>query len=270
LTVAATPALAQRAGIEQLFPEQPTGYVTDVAHVVPADRLAAIEDVIDRLRRSTGAEIAVVTLPTIGQYDRADVAVAIGRKWGVGAAAEQGDARRNAGIVVLVVPRQSGQPGRLFIATGRGVEGSVTDLVAGRIVDQMRPYLSAGDYGQGIEVGVRSLASVVARGFGITDTSLVRDDRSIYRPDRETGRSQGIPSWVIILIVLVVLISLSGGGRGGRRRRGGWFIFPGGFGGGGWGGGGFGGWGGGGGGGGGFGGFGGGGGFSGGGSGGDF
>ena len=145
LQFAALPLAAQAAGIERLFPERPIGYVTDVAGVIPADRVAAIEDVITRLRRATGAEIAVVTLPTIETYDRADVAVAIGRKWGVGAATAGGDARRNAGIVLLVVPRQASQPGRLFIATGRGVEEFATDLAVGRIRDERRPLLTAGD-----------------------------------------------------------------------------------------------------------------------------
>ncbi len=260
------PLAAQRAGIEQLFPERPTGYVTDVAGVVPADRIASIEQVITRLRQATGAEIAVVTLPTIGDYDRADVAVAIGRKWGVGGKADIGDPRRNAGIVVLVVPRQANQPGKLFIATGRGVEGYVTDLIAGRIRDQMRPFLSQGDYGQGLEVGVRSLAAVVAKGFGITDSTLVSGDRAIGQNREGEAPAPKIPSWVVLLVVMLVFTMATraarrGGGPG--RRGGGGFIGPGGFGGGsgGWGGGG---------GGGGFGGFGGGGGFSGGGSGGDF
>jgi hypothetical protein len=39
----------------------------------------------------TGAEVAVVTLPSIGDRDAAEVALAIGRKWKVGRAAEIGD-----------------------------------------------------------------------------------------------------------------------------------------------------------------------------------
>jgi uncharacterized protein len=266
--------VAQRPALDRLFPERPTGYVTDVAGVIPAERIRTIDDLIARLRRATGAEIAVVTLSTIEDYDRADVAVAIGRKWGVGAAAEQGDPRRNAGVVLLVVPPSGGRRGQMFIATGRGVEGFVTDLVAGRIRDQMRPYLSNGDFGQGIETGVRSLASVVAQGFGVTDSTLVGTDRSIFRPGQERQRSGRFPTWVVPLLLLLVVMAINRGGRGGRGGRlgrGGWYIWPGGF--GGWPGGG-GGLGGGGwsrgGGGGGFGGFGGGGGFSGGGSGGDF
>jgi uncharacterized protein len=258
---------AQRPGIEKLFPEQPTGYVTDVAHVIPAARVAGIEDVIDRLRRATGAEIAVVTLPTIGDYDRTDVAVAIGRTWGVGAKAEIGDPRRNTGIVILVVPKTAEQPGKLFIAVGRGLEGMVTDLLASRVRDEMRVNLAQGDYAGGVEVGVRALSALVAKGFGVTDSVLTSGDRSI-RQEQPARRERPIPTWVVLLVVIAIFLLSRRAGSGGRRG-GGWFIWPGGFGGGGGGGGSWGGFGGGGGGG-GFGGFGGGGGFSGGGSGGDF
>ena len=46
-----------------------------------------------------GAEMAVVTLPTIGDYAPSDVGVAIIRRWGIGAKAQVGDVRRNAGLV---------------------------------------------------------------------------------------------------------------------------------------------------------------------------
>jgi uncharacterized protein len=265
---------AQSPGIERLFPDQPIGFLSDVAAVVPAAHARSLDSIIVRLRRATGAEIAVVTLPTIEDYQSSEVAVAIGRKWGVGAAAEQGDPRRNAGIVVLLVPRTPEASGKIFIAVGRGLEGIVTDLLAGRIRDQMRPYLSAGDYGPGLEVGVRSLADVIARGFGVTDSTLIAEDRSVV--GRSGGRrNQLLPlAFVAIVILFVVLGSVQsryhqGAGYPGSRRRRGrgrgndWFVWPGGGIGGGWDG-----WGGGGGG--GFGGFGGGGGFSGGGAGGDF
>ncbi len=278
-------AVAQRASIEQLFPPTPAGYVVDQAHLIPADRSASIAARIDLLRQRTGAEIAVVTLPTLGNYEPVDVAVAIGRTWKVGAAAEIGDPRRNAGVVMLIVPRTDSTAGRMFIATGRGVEGFVTDAMAGRIRDRMRPLLSAGDYGGGIERGVTDLVSVIATGFGVTDSSLVGEDRSIFaRDDRAIPREAIglVVAGAIILVVMAIAISRgggpgSGGGRGGRyrSRRGSedeWAHWlgavlgsqmgrrsGGGWGGGSWGGGG-----------GGFGGFGGGGGFSGGGAGGNF
>jgi len=270
LQLAAGSAAARQAGLAELFPPRPTGFVTDAAGVLDPGSAGRMETRIQRLKDATGAEIAVVTLTSIGDRAAVDVAVAIGRAWGVGAAAAVGDARRNAGVVLLLVPRRESDPnsGQIFIATGQGVEGFVTDAAAGRVRDRMRPLLARGEYAAGLELGVEELASLIARGLGVTDTALVRTPARKAIP---LGMLMGLVFVGLIVVVLIVSVvaQAKGGPRGprpprssGRRSAPGW---GGGFGGGGFGGGGFGGGGGG-----GFGGFGGGGGFSGGGAGGRF
>jgi uncharacterized protein len=269
---AALPLAAQGAGVSELFPPRPAGYVTDLTGTLDTGTVSRIASLAERLRNATGAELAVAVLPTIGDRAAVDVAVAIGRAWGVGAKAVVGDPRRNTGLVILLVPKRSDDPnsGQVFIASGRGLEGIVTDYQAGRMRDLMRPYFARGEYAAGLETGVRALAALIARGMGVADTALTSG-----APEQAPASEQrpGIRSWFpVILVVIFILLALSNSGRGpgtrsGRRRRGpGIFWGGGGFGGGG------GGWGGGfgGGGGGGFGGFGGGGGFSGGGAGGRF
>jgi uncharacterized protein len=248
---------AQASAVRELFPARPTGFVTDVAGVVDQAAEARITDLAERLKASTGAEIAVVTLPTIGDREEADVAREIGRAWGVGAAAEVGDPTRNAGMVLLVVPRQNGQPGtgRVRVEVGQGLEGIVTDVTSGRVRDLMGERLAREDYSGALQSGVEALAGIVARGFGVSDTALT-NARPAAQP---SGRRNPLGALPILLFIVFVLLS----GRFGRRRRrhvfwGGPWIGGGFGGGGGWGGGG------------GFGGFGGGGGFSGGGAGGRF
>ena len=130
------------------------GHVNDFASVVDPVARAEMEDLLTRLRSATGAEIAVVTLPTIDDRDEAEVALAIGRKWGVGARAEIGDQRRNAGMVVLLVPRQNHQPGtgHVRIEVGQGLEGIVTDAASGQIRrDVMGPLLAQEQYGAALD-----------------------------------------------------------------------------------------------------------------------
>jgi uncharacterized protein len=262
LQLAAGVLLAQDSAVRALFPARPTGYVTDVAGIIDPAAEARITDLAERLRAATGAELAVVTLPTIGDREEADVAREIGRAWGVGAEAEVGDERRNAGVVLLVVPRQNGRPGtgRVRVEVGRGLEGIVTDVVAGRVRDLMGERLALEDYSGGIQVGAEALAAIIARGFGVSDTALT-NARPVARP-RGGGGSLGGALPLILLVIFLLMSGAMRGGRGRRRRRhvywGGPWIGGGFGGGGGWGGGG------------GFGGFGGGGGFSGGGAGGRF
>jgi uncharacterized protein len=251
------------AQVEQYFPARPTGYLTDAAGVVDAANAARIEQVAKTLRERTGAELAIVTLPTIGDREAAEVALEIGRRWGVGGRAEVGDERRNAGLVVLLVPRTAERRGTIRIEVGQGLEGIITDAAAGGVRDLMRPELAAGRYGDGLRVGVEALAGTIAAKMGVNDTTLAA------RPVSTGGSGISPLMLLLILFVLFRIVSvmrdagLSAAERR-RRSRGGWGAGPWIGGGGGWGGG-YGGGGGG-----GFGGFGGGGGFSGGGAGGDF
>lgn len=249
--------LAQDQALQQLFPPRPAGYLTDSAGVVDEASAATIDSLAARLRKLTHAELAVVTLPDIGDRAPADVALAIGRTWGVGAAAAVGDPSRNAGLVLLLVPKREGHRGQIYLATGKGIEGIVTDAAAGRIQDLMLPQLRKEQYGPALVTGVRLLAALVARGYRVSDTLFTAGT-----PEGEPVPSESANLTVLVLlfaaIFFLVALQIAARFRGRGWSRG---VY--------WGGG-FGGWGGGlggGGGGGGFGGFGGGGGFSGGGAG---
>jgi uncharacterized protein len=252
---------AQNPAVQRLFPAQPTNYLTDVAGVVDAGSASEINDLAARLRTATGAELAVVTLPTIEDRAPGDVALAIGRTWGIGAKGEAGDSAKNAGVVVLLVPRTADHKGEIYVATGRGIEGIITDAAAGRITDLMLPDLRNAQWGAALVLGTRAVVSIVAKGYGVSDSTLAAADPFVG----QGGGDQQISPVALFIVLIVIFIILSSMSKGGRGRGGrGPMIFPGG---GGWGGGGWGGGGGFSGGGGGFGGFGGGGGFSGGGAG---
>lgn len=255
----------QSRGVDTLFPAQPVGHVNDFASVIDAESVRKIEDLIQRLRSATGAEIAVVTLPSIGDHDPAEVALAIGRKWKVGSKAGVGDPKRNAGIVLLLVPRVNHRPGtgHIRIEVGQGLEGIIPDALTPRIrQDVMGPDLAREAYGPALLKGLQFMASTIARGYGVSDSAL-----TAYRPAPESGEGFAPIGNILPILLFIVFMVIASRAQGGRRRRRNVYWGGGPWIGGGWGGGGgFGGGGGGG----GFGGFGGGGGFSGGGGGGRF
>ena len=249
----------------------PRGMVNDFANVLPAASVARMERVVQDVRAKSNGEIAVVTLPDLQGRDPAEIALRIGREWKVGSMAAIGDRSRNAGVVILLVPKETSSDGRGYcrVETGQGAEGFITDATSAAICRQATPAFQQRDYGTGIEIVTLLVAQRYATEFGFTlDTTL---EAPPVRTPARTSRGTGGISPLFLLIVLFIVLSMLGGGRRGRRGCGGClpiFLpmpgFGGGFSGGrgGWGGGGFGGGGGG-----GFGGFGGGGGFSGGGGG---
>lgn len=259
---------------QQISVPAPQGYVNDFAGVIPAATVPRIQRIIEDVRAKSGGEIAVVTLRDLAGRDKNDVALQIGRQWGVGKKGNPGDRARNTGVVILLVPKETSSDGRghIAISTGQGTEGFITDATAGAIQDEALPFLRQADYGSALELITLRVAQRFAREFSFTlDTTLRAPvEQAPDFSNRRASRSPRINP-VVLFILFVVIMSLISGGR--RRRGCGGCIpifipFGGGWGGGGFGGG-RGGWGGGGGGfgGGGFGGFGGGGGFSGGGAG---
>ena len=95
----------------QLAIPAPTGLVNDFAHVLNPETTARITRVAEDVRTKSRGEITVVTLPDIGQRAVADVALQIGREWKVGKIGNPGDPTRNAGAVILLVPKESSSDG---------------------------------------------------------------------------------------------------------------------------------------------------------------
>ena len=238
----------------------PRGMVNDFANVIPPAQAARIEALANDVRAKSGGEIAVVTLADIGGRDEGDIALRIGREWKVGAAAKIGDASRNAGVIILVVPKETSSDGKghVSIQTGQGTEGFITDAQAGDIRREAMPLLQRRDYGDAIELMAQRVAQHFASSFNF---SLDSAGPPPARPQVSSRRqpSGGFPpQLVFVIFVLLVLLLSRGRGSGclwlallSGGRGGGWGGGSGGFGSGGGGG---------------FGGFGGGGGFSGGGS----
>src|SRR5437764_6250158 len=119
----------------QITVPPPRGYVNDFAGVLDAGSVAHMEGVSAEVREKTRGELAVVTLPDIADRPAADVALEIGRRWGVGAKGEAGDPAKNLGVVVLLVPKQNHRAGtgQIFIATARPPAGHRRELPAPQV-----------------------------------------------------------------------------------------------------------------------------------------
>ncbi|HXY32292.1 MAG TPA: TPM domain-containing protein, partial [Gemmatimonadaceae bacterium] len=196
----------------------PRGYVNDFAGVIPAESQAQIQRIIDDVRAKSGGEIVVVTLPSIGQQNEADVARQIGRAWKVGRAGKPGDPARNTGVIILIVPKESSADGRghVRIETGYGAEGFITDGTAGEIRDEAIPLLRQRDYGGATELMTRRVAERFGDEFHFTLDSTLAPAPVVRYP--RSAPSPGIPGpllFVLFLILFLIFVSAASRGRRG-------------------------------------------------------
>lgn len=138
----AVPATAQD------FPERPVPprLVNDFTGFLKPDEQARLETKLEQFARETSTQIAIVIVPGLHGYDKADYAQRLAEKWGIG---QKG---KNNGMLILVKPKKGNEKGEVFIATGYGVEGAVPDAIAKRIVEfEIIPEFKKGRYYAGLD-----------------------------------------------------------------------------------------------------------------------
>lgn len=183
---------------------------------------AELEAILNQFERETSNEITVVIVDDLGGDEAWHFATELGEKWGVG------KADKDNGIVILVKPTEEKGGHQVFISPGRGLEGAVTDISCGEIVDnELIPNFKKGDYFTGIKNAVSVLAKMAKGEI---------NEKSYRKANRKNDLVSSIFGFLVIIIIVILLIRKGGrGGNGTTFGRGGFFV--GGFGGGGFGGG---------------------------------
>ncbi|MDA0376475.1 MAG: TPM domain-containing protein [bacterium] len=146
---------------------KPDGFVTDSAGILSAEEERSLEIDLQNYRGETSNEIAVFIFSSLEGEAIADLAVEVGREWGVGSA------QRDNGLLLLVAVEDR----KLFIATGYGLEGAVPDLAAKQIIDrEIVPQFKDGNYFGGITAGVEALKLQIGGEYEAIDETFTPDD----------------------------------------------------------------------------------------------
>jgi uncharacterized protein len=200
---------------------QPQGYVSDFARVINPAHKAELERYCARVEAQTGAQVALVTIPTLDGEPVEDVANNLFRRWGIG---QKG---KNEGLLMLFAVRDR----RMRMEVGYGLEGAIPDGYAGEVLDAMRPLLRQGEYGPAMLEAAHAIGTRIAASKGVElDATL---------PSRRQRQGDGAQSWIAmalpLLFFLFMIWMMSRSRRYSRYHRGGGgfpIVFPGG----GWGG----------------------------------
>jgi len=201
------------AHAEDIKSIHPTGYVTDLAGVIGADRTAKLEALCTELEQKTGAQMGIVTVRSLDGQSVEYYAVDLFRFLGIGSKKD------NRGVLLLVAPNDR----KYHIEVGYGLEPVINDARAGDAGRAMVPFLRQGDYSDAIETAAWQLAKYIA-----DDSNVTLSGQPPVRRVRNTNRGGGIPIfWIIVGILL--LFSFLGRGRSSGMRPGGgsglgWFL----------------------------------------------
>lgn len=196
-----------------------TGPVMDQVGVLrPQDR-RELEQVIRDYNKQGKAQIQLLVIESLQDYAIEEASIKITDEW------KLGTEKKDNGILFLIAPNER----KLRIEVGQGLEGTLPDVIAKRIIsDVVLPLFKARNLSAGIVVGTYQIIKYIDQEYA---------DQHLTQPTEEV--SKGLPGWVVIAILLFLLFVgrfLPAAAFGGGGRRGGGGYYGGGFGGGGFGG----------------------------------
>ncbi len=129
-----------------------TGRVNDTAGMLPGAARESVEARLAELEKSTGAQVAVLTIASLEGEPLEDYALKVAQTWGLGRKGVDDGA-------LLLVARDDR---KMRIEVGYGLEAKLTDVACKRILDDVvRPAFRDGDFGRGVSAGVDAIAGTI-------------------------------------------------------------------------------------------------------------
>jgi len=148
-----------------------SGRVTDNAEILTAGMRRTLTERLKSHEDTTGNQIVVLTIPSLDGGNIEEYASSVFGTWKLG---RKG---KDNGVLIIVVPNDR----RMRIEVGYGLEGTLTDLVAGRIIRNiMAPRFKEGDFDGGLEAAVNVI-------IGTLEGKEVPDAGITSSPKEETS-----------------------------------------------------------------------------------
>ncbi len=124
------------------------GYVNDYADMMQPETKAKIESELMAFEKSDSTQIVVLTIPSLQGESLEGFAIRVVESWKIG------QTGKDNGVLFLVAKQER----KIRIEVGRGLEGKLTDLTAGRIIDLViSPKFKRGEFDVGFAAGIHSV-----------------------------------------------------------------------------------------------------------------
>jgi uncharacterized protein len=192
----------QSIAFAQDIPQKPNParLVNDfVGGLLNPSQISQLEQKLRAYQDSTSTQVVIVVVQSVQPYDINEYAVKLGRDWGIG---QKG---KNNGILLLWAPGDR----KIYIATGYGAEGGLTDARSKRIIEQtIKPYFKQLQYYEGLNAA--------------TD-DIIKYESGEFDADPSTD-DNGFVGVIIFIIIILIVLYIIGKRSGGGGSHGGGFI----------------------------------------------
>ncbi|WP_022949892.1 TPM domain-containing protein [Methylohalobius crimeensis] len=169
------------------------GPVVDDAGILEPAAKRQIEKALRRLWQEGGSQIAVLTVNELHGLPIERASIQVAEDW------KLGTAEKDNGVLLLIARKER----QVRIEVGGGLEGRLTDIEAGRIIDQtMVPLFKAGRMSQGIVRGIAEIAQKTDPEFDMAAALNAKTS-----PVRKSSRGR---SWGGIVNFLIFVLFAGG------------------------------------------------------------
>ena len=164
------------------------GYVNDYAGMISLPAKSKIEERLRAFEQSDSTQIVILTVPSLEGENLEEFGIKVAEAWKIG---QKG---KDNGAILIV----SKQERKIRVEVGYGLEGKLTDLAAGRIIDLViKPRFQQGDFDGGFIAGISSMIDATRGEF-----------KAEPRPVRQ--RQRGVPPFLSIFLFFAIFTLILG------------------------------------------------------------
>jgi len=153
--------------------------VNDLGDMLSNEEELLLENKLLNYEKTSSNEIAIVTVASLGDFEIADFAVELGRKWDIGKAGKKN------GVLILA----SKGDRKINISPAYGLQGVLPDVICSRIIrEQIVPNFKAGRVYAGFDLAVDKI-------IGYTNGEFTADEKG----------GGGLPTLVILFLFMLFI-----------------------------------------------------------------
>ncbi len=164
------------------------GHINDYAGMISPATESRLAEELKAFEESDSTQIVILTVPSLEGENIESFGIKVAEAWKIG------QKNKDNGLILIVAKEER----KIRIEVGKGLEGRLTDLLAGRIIDlSIKPRFKRGDFEGGFTAGVSSLIDAARGEFKAGDHPGAKNEK-------------GLPSFFTLFIVLGVALLVLG------------------------------------------------------------